>query len=368
MTHPPLVNEYLAFPKVDLHRHLEGSVRLSTVLELTAGSRWRNAAEVEAQVRVGRSDARNPATFLGKFRALREVFREPEAIRRVAREAVADAAADQVRHLELLFTPAALAEAGGHTAEAVTAWAVGDALQEAGLRGISLGMIVSINRHELVEVAEAALRAAEAWLGRGVVGCSLAGNEAEFPSAPFAGLMAEARQAGFRLTVHAGEWDGAAAVRYAIQELGAERIGHGIRILEDDAVVQLARERRIPLEVCVTSNVHSGATPSIEHHPLPRLIQAGLQVTLNTDDPGVSGVTLSDEYRGACERLGLSRQTLVALILAASQAAFLDRPARADLERRLWAELEEATSGRPRRLRSPSAGPGPAAASEAGPR
>jgi adenosine deaminase len=340
-------------PKVDLHRHLEGSVRASTAVEALAGSEGAEREAILAQVRVSDGDGRDPATFLGKFRTLRRVFRSPEVIQRVAREAVADAAADRVIHLELYFTPAALAHTGGYTPADVTGWVAEAALGEAAAHGMSLGLIVSLNRHEPVASGEAALRAAEAHLGRGVVGVSLAGNEAEFPAQPFAGLLAEARQAGFRLSVHAGEWSGAESVRFAIEDLQADRIGHGIRVLESQAAADAARLRRIPFEVCPTSNLHSGAVRTAAEHPLPHMIQAGLQVTVNTDDPGVSGISLSDEYRLVQQAMGLTAQTVTALILAAAQAAFLEPRRKSDLENRLWSELR-AYAGQPSRSASES--------------
>ena len=131
----------------------------------------------------------------------------------------------------------------------------------------------------------------------------LAGNEAEFSAEPFLGVLSEARQAGLKLTVHAGEWAGAANVREAIEVLQAERIGHGVRVLEDPQVVALACERGTAFEVCLTCNHQTGAVASLTGHPLLRMIEAGLHVSLGTDDPGISQITLSGEYRLACEQL-----------------------------------------------------------------
>ncbi|MBI1855748.1 MAG: hypothetical protein HYR93_07795 [Chloroflexi bacterium] len=125
------------------------------------------------------------------------------------------------------------------------------------------------------------------------------------------------------MTIHAGEWGPAANVREAIEELGAERIGHGVRILEDNYVTQLAKERGTAFEVCVTSNYQSGVVPALGLHPLPAMLERGLNITLNTDDPSISRITLSHEYHIACDNLGFSEDTLKQRILAAAQAAFL---------------------------------------------
>jgi adenosine deaminase len=168
-------------------------------------------------------------------------------------------------------------------------------------------------------------------MSSGIVGIDLAGNEAEFPADPFHGIFREARQAGLRISIHAGEWGPALNVRQAIEQLGADRIAHGVRVMDDPAVVDLARESRTPFEVCVTSNYQSGVVPAPGTHPLPRMLEAGLVVTINTDDPSVSRITLSDEYRVFCEDLRLPLDALRLCILAAAQAVFLPEPERQHL-------------------------------------
>jgi adenosine deaminase len=175
----------------------------------------------------------------------------------------------------------------------------------------------------------------------GIAGLDLAGNEAEFSALPFAGLFREARESGLRLTVHAGEWGGAQNVREAIEALGAERIGHGVRVLEDPRVVDLARERGTVFDVCLTSNYQSGVVPALSAHPLARMINAGLKVTLNTDDPSISAITLSDEYRLALEDLGLPPAELAGCILTAARASFLPQAEALALEETLRARLSD---------------------------
>lgn len=291
-------------------------------------------------VQVQEEDPLTFQNFLAKFNTLRLFYRSPEVIHRITREAVEDAARDNIRYLELRFTPVALSRAERFPLADVVDWVCESAAKAAEEFGLSVRLIASVNRHESLELAEQVAWVAAERLERGLIGLDLAGNEAEFPAAPFAPLFREAGQAGLQITVHAGEWAGASNVRQAIEEFGAARIGHGIRVMEDASVVDLAREHGAVFEVCVTSNYQSGVVPSLAEHPLPRMVQAALNATLNTDDPSVSRITLSHEYRLACEELGLSLEALKERILAATQAAFLPERDRAELTRRLGEELK----------------------------
>jgi len=331
----------VGLPKVELHRHLEGSVRFETLLELVARHGLdlpRQAAELRAWVEVLPGQPATHVNFLEKFEHLRRAFVSGEIIRRITAEAVADAAEDGVRYLELHFTPVALASARAFPLEDVFDWVI-SAVEEAEARaGIRVGLIASVNRHEPVERAERVVELACDRRQR-VLGLGLAGNEAEFPAAAFSGILDGARQAGLGISVHAGEWRDAGSVVEAVEVLQAARISHGVRVLEDPGAVSLCRERRVVFETCLTSNVRSGVIGAIEEHALPRMIEAGLQVTINTDDPSVCGVTLSGEYALAMESLGLSLVSLRGLVLAAAQGAFLSGRERAGLERELQAGL-----------------------------
>ena len=148
-----------------------------------------------------------------------------------------------------------------------------------------------------------------------------------------------AGQEGLHICIHAGEWGPAANVQEAIQQLGAERIAHGIRVLEDASVTSLARERGTPFEVCVTSNYQSGVVAEPGSHPVLRMLEAGLNVTIGTDDPSVSRITLSDEYQVVCDELGMPLDVLAQRILAAAEAAFLPEEQRRQMADGLRAEL-----------------------------
>jgi len=314
-------------PKVDLHRHLEGSIRLETIAEIVREASLPLPQDIEPLrrvVQVVEGDPKNPKSFLSKFTNIRQIFRSPEILHRITVEAVEDAARDHVRYLELRFTPAALAQSGLFHLEDVTSWVIDAAAEAASTHEIEVGLIVSVNRHESLEIAEDAARIAADNIHDGVVGLDLAGNEVEFPAQPFQSILAGAKQAGLGLTIHAGEWTGAETVRHAIIELEADRIGHGIRVLDDPQVLSLARERGIPFEVSIGSNYLTGAIPSLDAHPLPQMIEAGLRTVLTTDDPSIFGSTLSLEYQHAVDHLGLSLESLKGFTLTAAQAAFLD--------------------------------------------
>lgn len=329
-------------PKIDLHRHLEGSLRLSTLTEIVKSEALDlpgDETSLAKMVQVSSEDPRTASNFLSKFKPLRTIYRSPEIIQRVVREVVLDAAADGLYYLELQFSPVALSQARGFDLKDVMDWVVDAAGTVSRESGLGLGLIPSINRHESLSMAELVAQLAADRQDKGIVGLSLAGNEAEFSAEPFEGIFQEARGAGLKLTIHAGEWSGADTVRHALEAIEADRIGHGIRILEDTNIVSIARERRAIFEICLTSNLHSGIVQQLQDHPLPAMIEAGLQVTLNTDDPGISNISLSDEYRIAIEELGLSITTLKALVLVAAQGAFLSKRDKRDLEQRLKADL-----------------------------
>ena len=279
-------------------------------------------------------------SFLDKFNVLRRFYQSPEIIERLAYEVVEDAARENVRYLELRFTPAALGSANRYAFEDVIAWVqAGVARARADHPRLQVGLIISLNRHEPVKVAERVTRLAVDLKDQGIVGLDLAGDEVNFPAEPFEHLFQAAGSAGLGLTAHAGEWTGAAAVRHAIERLGVQRVGHGVRVVEDPAAAALARERGTVFEVCLTSNLHSGVIGRMAEHPLPAMRAMGLRTTLNTDDPAVSDITLSTEYALAVEALGLGLAEVRQAILTAAGAAFLPPGERAALVAQFEREL-----------------------------
>jgi len=327
---------------VELHRHLEGSLRLQTMLDVAQAhgiSLSDNILRLSDMVQVQDEDPLTFQNFLAKFNTLRLFYKSPDVIHRVTREAVEDAARDNVQYMELRFTPVALSRAERFPLHDVMDWVCTSAAAAAEKFGIQVRLIASVNRHESPELAEQVAWLAAAYIEDGIVGIDLAGNEAEFSAKPFAGIFNEAKQAGLHLTIHAGEWGGADNVREAVEQVGAERIGHGVRVVEDENVVALTRERGTTFEVCVTSNYQSGVVPALSVHPLPRMLQAGLDVTLNTDDPSVSRIDLSHEFKLAHQDLGMPLEVLKERVLAAARAAFLPEDEKAGLVKKLEKDL-----------------------------
>lgn len=328
-------------PKIDLHRHLEGSLRLGTLADIAQKYQFDLPGyEVDAfrhLVQIVPSDAASVEAFLSKFDTLRQFYQSREIIERVAYEVVADAAADNIAYLELRFTPIALAREKGFPLAEVATWVI-DAVEQAKADfDIAVKLLVSMNRHESVEIGAEHIEVAIANMNRGVVGVDLAGAENLFPGAPFKSLFDRAHAAGLNVTIHAGEWAGTESILEAINVLGATRLGHGVRVLEDEAVAELARERGITFEVCPTSNIQSGVVPSYAQHPLKPMYQAGLLTTINTDDPSISGINLTDEYVACVERMDFTLDDMKQQMLFAAQASFLPGQEKAALADRLSA-------------------------------
>lgn len=339
---------YKSIPKVELHRHLEGSLRLSTMIEIARefdlDVPYRDTEKLRAMLQVQEGDPFTHQNFLSKFQSLRLFYQTPEVIKRLTREVVADAAEDGIRYMELRFTPVALTRIKDFSLGDAMKWVIASTNEASEEYGIKTRLIASTNRHESVELASEVIHLAIDFKDGGIVGIDLAGDEANFPGEPFAPIIKEAKQAGLHVTIHAGEWGGADNVIEAIEKLGAERIGHGVRVMENPNAVALAREKQVTFEVCPTSNYQSGVVPSLNEHPLPQMIKEGLDATINTDDPSISQIELSDEYELACEGLGFTLPDLRESILDAARASFLDKVERKALVDSLTKDIADWTT------------------------
>lgn len=348
MVDTDLMNAIRALPKVELHRHLEGAVRLQTLIEI-ALEYGIEMPEYDVEtlrpfVQMMPDEPRNWQHFLSKFMTLRQFYRSPDVIRRVTREAIADAAADNVRYLELRFTPRALSNVINCSYHDVVSWVCQTAAQAARDVDIEVRLILSMNRHESVAIGDEVLSAAIDHSDQGVVAVDLAGDEQTFSARPFRPLFERALHAGLGITIHAGEWGGAENVRDAIEHLGASRVGHGVRLLEDSTLLPLLIEREVVLEICPTSNVQSGVVADFSAHPLPQLLRQQVRTTINTDDPLVSNITLSDEIERVVTHMDLSLDEVKQLTLVAAQAAFLPESERMALVARFEAWFSNDTA------------------------
>ena len=321
----PIPREWLlALPKAELHCHLDGSLRAATLFEL--GREYgqplpgKTVDEVAAHMVV--SDARDLEDYLKRFAITLSVMQRADALERIAYELVVDAARDGVRYIEIRYAPVLCVREGLSLGQAV----------EAPLRGIAraeqetgtIGRIIICGLRHLdprvsVELAELAV----AFRDQGVVGFDLAGGERDHPARAHAAAFAYARRHELAVTVHAGEGDGADSVRQAVHDCGANRLGHATRLGEDERLTHYVNDRRIALEICLTSNVQTHAAANYAAHPLRAYFDRGMNVVLNTDNRMMSGVTLTDEYAHAAASLAFTRSELATVAINGFESAFL---------------------------------------------
>lgn len=334
---PPRRRWAQSLPKIDLHRHLEGSLRLETLIDIAQEHGidlpGYDVEGLRPYVQM-MDDPRQLDNFLQKFQVLRRFYTSKEAVQRITREAILDAAADNIRYLELRFNPVALARVHQFRLHDVVDWvieAVTQAQQDSGTRTC---LIFQIGRNEPLSTAEEIAALALAHLGPLVRGLDLAGDEVMHPASRFEPIFRRARQDGLNVTIHAGEAvkaDSAESIQTAVLYLGAQRIGHGVRAIENSNIVRMLRERHITLEVCPTSNLHTGIVRGLSQHPLYDLFKVGVYVTLNTDDPSISATTLSQEYVVTTDEIGLEPHFIYRMLRHSVEAAFLPETERDDL-------------------------------------
>lgn len=340
-----MIVDLTRLPKVVLHDHLDGGLRPATVLALAEAGGYRNlpATEVEALRHwFHQAGASSLEAYLEAFAHTFGVMQTPDAMRRVAAEAIEDMAAAGVVYSEIRFAPS-LHTAGRMTrVEAIAA--VVTALAEAEARlDISCRVIVAALRQD-ADAAEVAAAAIE-FAGRGVVGFDLVGPEAGHPARAHRRALDMAREAGLHITIHAGEGDGIDSIADAL-DCGAERIGHGVRIIEDTTVrdgrivamgpvAAAVHRRRTPLEVSVLSNLDTGMYRSAAEHPVGVLHRAGFVVTLNTDNRLMSATSMVREFSVVHEECGIEVSDLAAITRNGVAAAFCDEITRARVAQRV---------------------------------
>jgi adenosine deaminase len=329
-----------AMPKAELHLHLDGSVRVGTALELArtrgvpAPATWRGMFDAL----VAPERCRDQAELLRAFDLPIALMQDAEALERISAELVESKAAEGVRYVEIRFGPL-LHVARGLSLEAGIDAVVRGAADAAARTGTVARLIATALRShdpaDNVRLAETAAR----FRDRGLTGWDLAGPEAAYPDPLLHGRAFDAARAGgLRITVHAGEWGGAAQVRRALA-VAPERIAHGQAASDDPALVTELAARGVCLDLCPTSNVQAGIVPALAEHALVRLHRAGVAVTLSTDDTTVSNVSLTEEYGRAVAEIGLTMPELWAIDRFALDVAFADEAALAPLRREFdaWA-------------------------------
>jgi adenosine deaminase len=324
----------VGMPKAELHLHLDGSVRVDTALELARTRRIEAPRTRSGMVGalVAPPRCTDQADLLRAFDLPIALMQDAEALERIAAELVEDKAADGVRYLEIRWGPLLHVARGLALEDGIEAVVTGANVAAARAR-ITVGLIcTALRSHEPAAnlgLAETAAR----FLDAGLTGWDLAGPEARFPDPVLHGAAFEAARAGgLRITLHAGEWGGAAQVRRALT-MEPERIAHGPGAADDPELMAELRARGTVLDLCPTSNVQAAIVPTVAEHPLAQLHRAGVRVTLSTDDATVSNLTLSEEYLRAIERIGLSLAELWAIDRLALDVAFADDATLAPIRR-----------------------------------
>jgi adenosine deaminase len=315
-------------PKAELHLHLDGSLRPETALELAASRRIeapRTLAGMRGEL-VAPERCADQAELLKAFDLPIALMQDAEALERIAGELVETKAADGVRYVEIRWGPLLHTRRGLALDDGIAA-VVRGAAEAAARTGTTVRLIcTALRSHDPLDNVRLA-RTAARFRDAGLTGWDLAGPEAAFPDPLLhARAFAAARSGGLRITLHAGEWGGAAQVRRALA-VEPERIAHGPGAADDPELMAELRARRITLDLCPTSNVQAGIVASLTEHPLARLHRAGVPVSLSTDDTTVSDISLSDEYVRSVEQIGLTLDELWAIDRHALEVAFADEAA-----------------------------------------
>lgn len=338
----PTRDQLRRLPKAELHCHLDGSLRPETLLELAAEIGVRlPAGDAETLGRhMVAADSRNLEEYLHRFDITLAAMQRADALERIAYELLEDAAAEGIRYMEVRYAPV-LNTAGGLT--------MGEAV-EATLRGVArahqdvaiIGRLILCGIRTMppavsLETAKLAVR----FGASGVVGFDLAGAELGNPAADHAEAFAYARDHELACTAHAGEADGPTSIRQAVHICGAHRLGHATSLYQDPSLSRYVNDRRIALELCLTSNVQTRAVASYADHPARRYFEEGHEIVLCTDNRMMSGITLTDEYAAAAEHQGFTLEELALVAQNGFRAAFLPWGSRLALIQRVRQDIAE---------------------------
>jgi adenosine deaminase len=335
-----------ALPKAELHVHLDGSLRPETMIELaaSAGKPLPSTDPVELAGLMRAEDTNNLEEYLKNFDVTLSVMQHGDALERIAFELAEDNAAENVRYLEVRYSPLLHTREGLPLTEAV----------EAPLRGLArarkkydirTAIIICGIRNMDPGTSRDLADLTVAFKGRGVVAFALAGAEYNYPAKKHRDAFFTVINKNMATTIHAGEAYGPESIHQALHYCRANRIGHGTRLYEDPELMRFVDDFRIPLEICLTSNVQTGAVPSFAEHPLRTYYDYGLVVTLNTDNRLISGTTLTREYLLAHEHLGFTWEELKEIARMGFRSAFLHRPEKEAMLERVEGEIRKLEEG-----------------------
>jgi adenosine deaminase len=331
-------------PKTDLHVHLDGSLRPQTMIELADAAGIAlpatDAAALGEYMHV--REGRDLVDYLARFDITLDLMQTAGAIERIAYELAEDSANENIRYTEVRFCPVLSTRAGLSSADVVEATLRGLRRAEAD-HEITTAVIVCGLRNLPVQTSIDMAEVAVSFRDRGVVGFDMAGAEHGHPPIEHQRAFQIAADANMGVTIHAGEAFGPASIHQAVHYCGARRIGHGTRLWEDPDLLGFVNDYRIPIEVCLTSNVQTRATPTLEEHPLRIYYDQGLVVSLNTDNRLMSATTMTDEFLIAHQALGFSWDQLCELTIMGFQSAFMPYKDKAALVAAVEAEIAAVT-------------------------
>jgi adenosine deaminase len=333
-----LTTEYLRkFPKVLLHEHLDGGLRPQTIVDLAKDTAYSKLPTTDpsnlAEWFQANANRGSLPLYLQGFEHTSGVMQTEEALERVAYETLEDMKKDGVIYVETRFAPV-LHQLKGLPLEKVIASALKGLDRGRQNFGVQYGLILCAMRSMAPEISQEMAELAVDFRPHGVVGFDLAGEEGGYPAKKHVDAFHYIQRENFNITIHAGEGFGKESIWQAIQWCGAHRIGHATRLVEDMTIrdgqvlsmgtlAQYVLDKRIPLEICLTSNVHTGAVGKLEEHPFEIFHRYRFRVTLNTDNRLMSGITLTDEYRTAAKAFGLSLRDLERITINAMKSAFI---------------------------------------------
>jgi adenosine deaminase len=338
MPEPTPMPDFRPLPKIELHCHLDASVRVATVAELgrEVGLKLPNPLR---EALVAPEICADLADYIRRIDPALEVMQQPGHLTRIAREFVGDLSADGVIYGEVRFAPQSHTRAGLSMQQVLEAVHAGLAAGTAST-GVRVGLIVCCLRHQPVELSQKVARLAADNRDK-VCALDLAGDEARYGGVPHRPAFDLAQEAGLRRTVHAGEAAGGRSVWEALQSLAAERIGHGVRVEEESGLLEEIRRRGVALEMCPRSNVQTRAVPGFHRHPIHRLLKQGVKVTVSTDGRTLSDSTVSGEFQRLAQQFGWGRQEFWQCQVHAAQAAFLPDADREALRARIEAAQDQ---------------------------
>lgn len=339
-----LTQEFIqSLPKAELHCHLDGSMRVQTIIDLAKEQKVKlpkeNVEELTNYLAVG-MECKSLEEYLRPFDVTCSVLQTKDALIRATYELAEDCAAENIWYLEVRFSPILHIEKGLKVTEVIDAVLEGKRKAEKAF-DIKLGIIICGLRHTTPEISLTLAELAVAYKNRGVVGFDLAGAEDGFPAKDHKESFYLIINNNINTTVHAGEAYGPESIHQAIHYISANRIGHGTRLREDGDLLNYVNDHRIPLEMCITSNVQTKAVESFEHHPVKFYFDLGLRVTINTDNRLISKTTLTDEYMLAIKQYHFTADELKYLILNGFKSAFLPLKEKVELIHRVTKALEE---------------------------